>query len=240
MLKRFAISMILLAGLAVAQKPSIRVSPRSLDAAADAAIERDPRLAAERDELDRQMFEMRQALIRDAINKMNNRRFDNSNAESYRRIIGDLGAFLIFCIMLSAVLWLIRTILENRRWSRVAAIQTEIHNKLLEKMASNQELLAYMETEAGKRFLESSPFDIETTRGPSFPYGRILLSAQFGVVFVMMGAGMLWLQDRLPDVAQGLLLSGTLFLALGVGLVFSSFLAYSMSKHFGLTVSKQE
>src|ERR1700681_4322401 len=88
----FAASLIFaVASPSLAQKPA-KLNPRELEIAAEAAIGRDPRLAAERDELDRQMFEMRQSLVRDAINRMNNRRFDinNSSAEVYRRILGDI------------------------------------------------------------------------------------------------------------------------------------------------------
>src|SRR5204863_5743803 len=171
--------------------------------------------------------------------RMNNRRFDNSSAEVYRRMLSDVTIFFVFIILLGALLWLIRTILEQRRWSRVASIQTEIHNKLLEKMSSSQELLAYMETEAGKRFLESSPFEIEAKSSPAFPYGRILLSAQAGMVTLVVGVALIWLQGQLPDSAQPLLVFGTLGMALGFGLMFSAGLAYSLSRHFGLTWSQR-
>jgi hypothetical protein len=247
MSKRPIIFILLAASLSLpvlAQKPiTLRKAP--ITAEDIAAVDEDPKLAGQRERLDREMnrelFQMRESLMREAVNKMNSRRYDQGGFSGYERVMGNFLAFLVFVILLGAVLWLIRTILNNRRWTRVASIQTEIHNKLLEKMASNQELLAYMETEAGKRFLESSPFEVERpSQSPTFPYGRILLSAQAGVVMIMTGVGMLWLQERLPDEAQGLLFFGILLMAPGVGLLVSSFLSYSMSRHFGLMPENQK
>jgi hypothetical protein len=214
-------------------KPSQPVTEEQLQRA-----EEDPRLANERDRFDTQMnrelLQMRRDVMQDSINRMNQARFGGRGA-NVERILSDCLAFSVFVIILCSLLWLVRTILENRRWNRIAQIQTDVHGKLLEKMASNQELLAYMETEAGKRFLESSPFEIEHRSRPSLPLGRILLPAQAGVVILMAGCALVWLQDRLPDDAQGLLLFGILGMALGIGLIFSAGLAYTLSKNLGLT-----
>jgi hypothetical protein len=203
----------------------------------------DPRLADENErfnsQINQEMFQLRQQLIRESMNKMHQRgQGGNSNFEP-RQLIGDVAAFAVFVLLLGGLMWLVRTIMENRRWNRVASIQTDMHTKLLEKMASSQELLAYMETEAGKRFLESSPFEIETRTNPTFPIGRILLSAQAGVVILFVGAASIWLENRLPDDAQGLLVFGTLAMAVGFGLLISAVVAYSVSRHFGLTPSSQ-
>jgi len=202
----------------------------------------DPRLAAENDrfnaQINQEMFQLRQQLIRDSMNKMQQRSYGGS-PDGFYRFLGEIGGFLVFVILLGAVIWLVRTIMENRRWSRVASIQTEMHTKLLEKMASSQELLAYMDTEAGKRFLESSPFEIETKTTPSFPVGRILFAAQAGIVILFVGAALIWLENQMPDSAQPLLVLGTLGMAIGFGLLISAGVAYSVSKHFGLTPASQ-
>jgi hypothetical protein len=179
--------------------------------------------------------------MRDTMNQMHQRSYGGpSRIDSLRSIMGDVAAFMVFLVFVSGAGWIVKTIMENRRWNRVATIQTEMHSKLLEKMSSSQELLAYMDTEAGKRFLESSPFEIDTkTASPAFPYGRVLFSAQAGVVILFVGAALVWLENRLPDDAQPLLVFGTLGMAIGFGLLFSAGVAYSMSKHFGLTPASQ-
>ena len=49
----------------------------------------------------------------------------------------------------SGVIWLIKTLIEHRRWSRLSKIQTDVHNKLLDRFSANEDLLAYIQTPAG-------------------------------------------------------------------------------------------
>lgn len=220
-------------------RPSTQVTEEELE-----AVSKDPRFAEQRarfdEEMGRDMLQMRENLEREALNRMNNRRYDQPS-NHWENLLEKFMAFMVFVIMLSALLWLFKVIMNNRRWSRVASIQTDIHNKLLEKMATHQELLTYMETEAGKRFLESSPFEVEQPQqSPLFPYGRILLSAQAGVVLLVTGVGLLWLQERLPEEAQPLLFFGILLMAPGFGLMVSAFLSYIFSRHMGLIPENQK
>ena len=60
-----------------------------------------------------------------------------------------------------------RVFLENRRWGRIFKLQTEVHGRLIDKFSSSQELAAYMETEAGKRFLEAAPIPVDLEAGPA-------------------------------------------------------------------------
>lgn len=163
------------------------------------------------------------------------RRRDPDQSVAFR-FLDDIGPFLVFLTILAAMLWVFRTLLENRRWSRIAKTQTEAHTKLLEKFASNQELAAYMQTEAGRRFLESAPIpvDIEPRGRISAPLGRILWSAQAGVILAMAGIGLLVVRSRVPGSEQPLLVFGALTLMLGVGFVLSAGVSYLMSRRLGL------
>ena len=60
-------------------------------------------------------------------------------------------------------IWLIRTTLEQRRWSRLSKIQAEVHSKLMDRFSSNDELLTYVQTPSGRRFLESGPSPLQET-----------------------------------------------------------------------------
>jgi hypothetical protein len=142
----------------------------------------------------------------------------------------------MFVVILAALLWVLRVILENRRWGRIAKVQSEVHSKLLEKFGNSQELLAYMETEAGKRFLESQPFQLEAQGARPAPYhfGRILLSIQLGVVLLLVGVGLLFLRNHLTEGAQGCLILGTLASTVGIGFLLSAAASYGLSQHLGL------
>ncbi|PYU99133.1 MAG: hypothetical protein DMG26_17015 [Acidobacteria bacterium] len=84
---------------------------------------------------------------------------------------------------------IVRSLLDYRRTAVLVRVQADAHVKLMEKLASSQELLGYMETEAGKHFLQLVTVGVESSRGPKFPLGRILWPVQVGLVLLLAGAG---------------------------------------------------
>lgn len=126
--------------------------------------------------------------------------------------------------------WIFWVIFSNIRRYKIARVQAESQTKLMEKFGSSQEFIAYMQTEAGKRFLESAT--IERTR--SNPFGRILGAVQAGLILVTIGVGFLFLRNPVPDAAQAFLVFGTLAVALGVGFLLSATASFVLSKSFGL------
>ena len=104
--------------------------------------------------------------------------------------MSDLPALLAFISFLLAVLWLLRSFWENRRWNRSLKMHEELHTKLIEKFASGQDFSAYMQSDAGRGLLEWTPpvADIGS-RGLPNPFGRILWSLQAGLVLLVMGLG---------------------------------------------------
>jgi hypothetical protein len=135
----------------------------------------------------------------------------------------------------SGVLWLIKTLIEHRRWSRLSKIQTDVHNKLLDRFTANEDLLAYIQTPAGRRFLESAPIPVDSPRAIGAPLGRILWSAQAGAVFTVLGAGLFLVsRNALEEVAAPLGAFGVVIVALGLGFLASAFLAYVLTRRFGL------
>ena len=135
----------------------------------------------------------------------------------------------------SAVIWLIKSLIDHRRWSRVSKIQTEVHNKVLDRMQSNEDLLAYIQTPAGRRFLESAPIPMASPRSIGAPFGRILWSAQAGAVLTVLGLGItLVSQSTVEEVAPPLAAMGAIVGALGVGFLVSAALAYALTRRFNL------
>jgi hypothetical protein len=135
----------------------------------------------------------------------------------------------------SGVIWLIKSMIDHRRWSRLSKIQTEVHNKVLDRMQSNEDLLAYIQTPAGKRFLESAPIQVDSPRSIGAPFGRILWSAQAGAVLTVLGVGIgIVSQNTLEEVAPPLLAMGAIVGALGIGFLVSAVLAYALTRRFNL------
>jgi hypothetical protein len=143
--------------------------------------------------------------------------------------------FVIFSAVAGALAWLIKTVIDHRRWTRMLKIQTDAHTKLLDRFTSNEDLLAYMQTPAGRRFFESAPIPVESPRSLNAPIGRILWSAQVGTVLTLAGLGLELVAARaIEDISQPLSAVGVVVIALGIGFCVSAFMAYVLSKRLGL------
>lgn len=141
--------------------------------------------------------------------------------------------FVTFFIVLGSVL---RQAVHYRRWVRRARMQTDVHTKILDRLQSNEEVLAYVQTPAGRQFLEFGSPPAEADPGPArvAPFGRILWSVQAGVVLAALGVG-LWLAQRnVPEEVSGPL--GVLAVvagAVGLGAIASGAVAYALSAKLG-------
>jgi len=170
--------------------------------------------------------------------------FDRGYTESDRRIEVLRGTlegitFLTgFLTVISLLYALLRQAIEYRRWRRQIQIQTEIHTKLLDRMTNNQELLAYIETSAGRRFLETPvPMIAQSPLAGSIaPVARILWSVQIGVVVVAAGIGF-WIARTTvsdADLISVFQVMGSLAMSVGVGFVVSALMSWALSQRMGL------
>jgi hypothetical protein len=145
-------------------------------------------------------------------------------------------AFFVFVTVIAALGWLIRTIINYRRWNRLSKTQTDVHTKLLDRLTQNEDLMAYMQSSAGKRFLESAPIPLDSdTRPIAAPVSRILWSLQAGVVLLVFGIGLFMLSGKLiTEVATAMMVFGVMGVALGAGFIISAAAAYIASRQLGL------
>lgn len=141
----------------------------------------------------------------------------------------------VVLLITSGLLWLIKTLVDHRRWSRLSKIQTDVHTKLLDRFSSNEDLLAYIQSPAGRKFLESTPISVDAPRALAAPISRILWSAQAGAVLTVLGIGITVVsRTTLEEVAPPLAAIGAVILALGVGFIVSAVLAYILTRRFHL------
>jgi hypothetical protein len=155
---------------------------------------------------------------------------------SLERIWSDLVPLLAFACGLTALIVLVRMLVENRRWSRIFKTQSEVHGKLIERFTNNQELAAYIESDAGKKFLEASPIPMGLELGRRVPsaVARVLTPLQAGIVMVLLGAGLLSLQQAGPDTQIPMRILGTLVLAPGLGFIISAGVSWFLASRLGL------
>ncbi len=147
-----------------------------------------------------------------------------------------------FCVGLLSLGWVIRTGLADRRWQRLTKTQTDAHSKLLDRLTSHEDLLAYIQSPAGKRFLEAAPMPLDGGAPPPLnaPVTRILWSVQAGVVLAFVGVGLFVAKNHVfEEIATPLYVIGIVILALGAGFVVSAFAAYALSHRLGLLDAAQ-
>ena len=146
-----------------------------------------------------------------------------------------LWAIVIFGASALILTWLFKTLLEQRRWRHLARVQAEVHNKVLDRLATNEQLLAYIETPAGRRFLESAPIPLEGPRQVSPPVGRVLWSMQAGLVLAAAGIGFLLVSVRIPDGGElPVRVLGVVTLSIGIGFVVSAAASLCLARRLGL------
>jgi ABC-type multidrug transport system fused ATPase/permease subunit len=163
-------------------------------------------------------------------------RGENSSERVWRSTMEGMSIFAVLALVTGVLTWLVRTVIDHRRWSRVSKVQADVHNKLMDRFTSNEELLAYIQTPAGKRFLESAPIALDGgTRAVAAPVGRILWSVQVGLVLAAAGFGLEYVSNNIQkDVAAPLFAMGVLAIAIGGGFVLSAVVSFILSRKLGL------
>jgi len=158
------------------------------------------------------------------------------------RIIEPISAAGAFICILGALLWLINQFIQNRRWGRIFKLQSEVHARLIDKFGSTQELAAYMETEAGRRFLEAAPIPIGFEQDQRMPnaVARVLMPLQIGIVLVLLGAGLLFLRGANPNLDIPMLVLGTIVLMPGLGFIISAGITWLLAGRLGLIPGNSE
>jgi hypothetical protein len=153
-----------------------------------------------------------------------------------QELVSDGIPFLVFVCILGALLWLTHVMLENRRWGRIFKLQTDVHGKLIERFGTSQEVLTYMSTDAGKRFLEATPIAVgfEPHAPVPSPVARVLTPLQIGVVMTLLGVGLLSLRHSVAEGGSALLVIGTVVLMPGLGFIVSAGITWVLARHLGL------
>jgi hypothetical protein len=161
---------------------------------------------------------------------------ESGSERVWRDAMEGFSIFLAIGMLATVLTWLVKTLIQHRRWSRVSRVQADVHNKLMDRFGTNEELLAYITTPAGQRFLESAPLAIDSAQQQTAsPAGRILWSIQVGLVLAAAGFGLQFVSGSIEkDVSQPLYALGVLAISIGVGFVLSAIVSFVLSRRLGL------
>lgn len=124
---------------------------------------------------------------------------------------------------------ILRTQIINRRLRENAKVWADLQAKLIDKFGSADEVVRYLESDAGKRLLEGQ------TNGASSPHARILDGIHIGLLVTLGGIGM-WaskgaFSGKAPEFLQ---VVGTLGIVLGIGFLASAYVSWNLLRRWGL------
>lgn len=147
-------------------------------------------------------------------------------------LIESIAIVAVFVSIAFVLSWIIRTIIEQKRWNRLSRTQSEVHNKILDRFGSSDELLAYIKTPAGAKFLESAPIPLHTERpAANTPWSRPMWSVQIGIIVASAGVGMMLVSIGLDkDAAQAFFSLGVIAFCTGAGFITSAAVSIVLSR----------
>ena len=140
--------------------------------------------------------------------------------------------FIVLAVwgVVSGFSWIVWVIATNIRLAKVARTQGQMQAELVEKLGSSQELMGFLQTEAGQRLL-AGPAQVEPKPNP---FGRILNAVQAGIVLSALGGALAALSRAVPLASETFITFGAITSALGAGLLISALASYWLSRSMGL------
>jgi hypothetical protein len=160
--------------------------------------------------------------------------------EMMQVILGGIAGGTVLIAILSVFVWLVKTLVDHRRWLRTSKVQVEMHGKLVDRLTTNEDLLAYAQSPAGSRFLESAPISLDADTRATAPVSRIIWSMQAGIVLMALGIGLRYVQgSAIDEIRQALGVIMAIAGSVGVGLLVSAVAAYVVSGRLGILPARK-
>ena len=138
-----------------------------------------------------------------------------------------LGMTLIICVA-----WIVTNIVRSLKQRANTRTRADIYNRLIDKFGAAPEFIAFLQSDAGLRFIE------ENTVEPAAPVGRILTSMQIGIVLSLLGLGLLFIAGTEGSVGHDFyvitMMIGIVGLMIGIGLLVSAYVSQRLCKAWGI------
>jgi hypothetical protein len=162
--------------------------------------------------------------------------FQVSGGGTLDDVLEPLIILFTFVFIAFALGWLVRTLIEQKRWNWLSRTQNEVHGKILDRLGSSAELLEYIKTPVGTRFLEAAPIPLHTDQPAHHPpLARALWSIQAGVVVAAAAIGLLIVSSQFDgETGQGLFAMGVIAFSIGVGFIASAGVSLFLSRRLGI------
>jgi hypothetical protein len=174
------------------------------------------------------------------------RRYEEQNnsprlevARALRHAVEFAGIVLIVMTITTGVVFLVKTVVDHWRWQRAMRAQNDLNTKLIDRFASSEALLAYIQSPQGKALTEPLALPQAAPRAMNAPLGRIFWSLQSGIVLGALGGGLMLVSGTSDDVEVANFLNGVgvVVLMIGLGFAVSAMVSYVLSQRLGLVQS---
>jgi hypothetical protein len=142
---------------------------------------------------------------------------------------GDLAGILILGFIGSVISWVVWVISTNARRRQALRDIVDLQTKLLDRCVASGELQRYLESDPGRKLLESA------SEG-AMPVSGILGALRGGIVLCLFGIVNLSIRtvESNADVREVLFILASGALAIGAGLLLSAMVSYLLSRSWGL------
>jgi hypothetical protein len=140
----------------------------------------------------------------------------------------EIAVMMVLLAALATVGWCMNLAADSVKWQRRLKAQTELHSRLLEKFSSANEVVEFLQTPGGTKFVDSISNNREE------PAGGILRSTHRGIILVIVALGCLGLIVPFGWRENPLLVIGVILLCLGIGFLVSAAVSQLLSKTLGL------
>lgn len=142
----------------------------------------------------------------------------------------NLTAAIVVATCAFAFAWAVWVIAVNIRRSRSSRQTADLQSRLLDRFPGSQELTAFLEGDAGRRYLKALESDLRD------PLNRILNGIQAGIVILLVGLSLVAVRvsQRDDDTRKVLLLLGAPAMAIGAGFLISAAISHRLCKSWGL------
>ena len=171
------------------------------------------------------------------------RRYDDQNDNPRMAMIRAMhngiefaGVAIIVVTITMGILFLVRTVVEHWRWQRALKAQADFNSKLIDRFATSEDLLAYLQSPQGKALTDAPTMPQAAPRAMGAPLSRIFWSMQSGIVLGALGGGLVLVSGTAgePEVATFLHGVGIVVLMIGIGFAVSAVVSYVISHRLGL------
>jgi hypothetical protein len=174
------------------------------------------------------------------------RRFDEQSnnpriemVRTLQKAVEFAGIVLIIMTITTGIIFLVKTVVDHWRWQRAMKAQNDLNAKLIDRFASSEDLLAYIQSPQGKALTEGPIMPQAAPRAMGAPLSRIFWSMQSGIVLGALGGGLMVVSSTAaePEVVTFLNGVGIVVLMIGIGFAVSAAVSYLLSHRLGLVQS---